>query len=77
MDRNLRNVWKIPTHGYPGAHFATFPPALAKRCILAGTSAAGVCEGCGAPWVRQVEMKPAPVRSYQDFDGESNGTSRP
>ena len=53
---NLRNVWKIPTHGYPGAHFATFPPALAKRCILAGTSAAGVCAGCGAPWVRQVEM---------------------
>ena len=53
---NLRNVWKIPTHGYPGAHFATFPPALAKRCILAGTSAHGVCEGCGAPWVRQVEM---------------------
>ena len=57
---NLRNVWKIPTHGYPGAHFATFPPALAKRCILAGTSAAGVCAGCGAPWVRQVEVPKAP-----------------
>ena len=51
---NLRNVWKIPTHSFSGAHFATFPPALAKRCILAGTSAAGVCAGCGAPWVRQV-----------------------
>ena len=59
---NLRNVWKIPTHGYPGAHFATFPPALAKRCILAGTSAAGVCEGCGAPWVRQVEKTGVPGR---------------
>ena len=34
------------------SHFATFPPALAKRCILAGTSAAGVCAGCGAPWAR-------------------------
>ena len=54
---NLRNVWKIATHSFPGAHFATFPPALAKRCILAGTSAAGVCAGCGAPWVRQVEKK--------------------
>ena len=53
---NLRNVWKIPTHSFPGAHFATFPPALAKRCILAGTSAAGVCAGCGAPWVRQVRL---------------------
>ena len=52
---NLRNVWKIPTQAFPGSHFATFPPALAKRCILAGTSAAGVCAGCGAPWVRQVE----------------------
>jgi DNA modification methylase len=35
--RNLRNVWTIPTHAYPAAHFATYPPQLAERCIRAGT----------------------------------------
>jgi hypothetical protein len=35
--RNLRNVWTIPTHAYSAAHFATYPPALAERCIRAGT----------------------------------------
>lgn len=34
--RNPRSVWTIPTHPFKGAHFATFPPALAERCITAG-----------------------------------------
>lgn len=34
---NARNVWTIPTQGYQGAHFATMAPALAERCIKAGT----------------------------------------
>lgn len=34
--RNLRNVWSIPTAPFPDAHFATFPPELAERCIKAG-----------------------------------------
>jgi site-specific DNA-methyltransferase (cytosine-N4-specific) len=34
--RNPGDVWTISTIGYPGAHFATMPPALAERCILAG-----------------------------------------
>jgi len=34
--RNRRSVWTIPTAPYPGAHFATFPPALVEPCILAG-----------------------------------------
>ena len=50
---NLRNVWTIPTHGFPDAHFATFPPALVEIPIKAGTSARGVCATCGAPWVRE------------------------
>jgi DNA modification methylase len=41
--RNLRSVWTIPTQPYPEVHFATFPEELAKRCILAGTSAWGAC----------------------------------
>jgi DNA modification methylase len=34
---NARTVWMIPTQGYREAHFATMPPELARRCILAGT----------------------------------------
>lgn len=35
--RNPRSVWQIPIHGFKGAHFATFPPKLAERCITAGS----------------------------------------
>ncbi len=35
--RNARNVWTIATQPYSGAHFATMPPALAERCIKAGS----------------------------------------
>lgn len=35
--RNKRDVWTFPTNPYPGAHFATFPPALIEPCILAGS----------------------------------------
>jgi DNA modification methylase len=34
---NARSVWTINTRGYKGAHFATFPEELPRRCILAGT----------------------------------------
>ena len=53
--RNVRNVWTIATAPYSEAHFATFPPALAERCIRAGTSERGCCAACGAPWARVVE----------------------
>ena len=36
--RNTRSVWTIPTHPFPGAHFAVMPPALADRCIRAGSA---------------------------------------
>lgn len=35
--RNARTVWTIPSAKFKEAHFATFPPALAERCILAGS----------------------------------------
>jgi DNA modification methylase len=35
--RNRRSVWTVATQPYSGAHFATFPPALIKPCILAGS----------------------------------------
>lgn len=37
LTRNLRNVWTFATQPYTGAHFATFPEELPRRCIMAGT----------------------------------------
>lgn len=42
--RRKRTVWSIATKGYTsanGEHYATFPPQLAKNCILAGCKAGG------------------------------------
>jgi len=50
--RNLRSVWTINPQNYKGAHYAVFPEALVRPCILAGTSEAGVCPECGMPWKR-------------------------
>jgi len=50
-ERNARTVWTFPTSAYKGAHYATFPPALAERCILAGCPKE-VCAKCGAPRTR-------------------------
>ena len=48
-DRSLRNyepapieVWPMATRPFKDAHFATFPPELAERCIKAGCPAGGV-----------------------------------
>lgn len=35
--RNARNVWNIATQPFSEAHFATFPPEIPRRCILAGS----------------------------------------
>mgnify|MGYP003653085795 CR=1 FL=1 len=35
--RNARTVWTITPKPYNDAHFATFPPELPRRCILAST----------------------------------------
>jgi DNA modification methylase len=65
--RNARSVWTICTQPYPGAHFATFPEALAERCILAGTSEKGCCPSCGAPWLRAIKKR----RSFASGSGRS------
>lgn len=46
-DRASRNVWSISPKAFKGAHFATFPPELAEKCIKAGTPKS-VCACCGA-----------------------------
>lgn len=35
--RNRRTVWQVNTECFPEAHFAVFPSALVRPCILAGT----------------------------------------
>ena len=72
---NLRNVWKIATHSFPGAHFATFPPKLVEPCIKAGTSQHGVCAECGAPWARVVEKPDMPhdATANTKYDDKSHG----
>ena len=40
--RNKRSVWSVGSSPYKGAHFATFPPALIRPCILAGAPPQGV-----------------------------------
>lgn len=40
--RNKRDVWRINTVPYRGAHFAAFPPKLAEICILAGCPENGI-----------------------------------
>ncbi len=58
--RNARDVWTIPTQSFPGAHFATFPEELVRRCVLASTSEKGACAECGAPLMRIIENPKIP-----------------
>lgn len=44
--RNARDVWTIATAPFAEAHFATFPPELAERCIKAGCPQF-TCSECG------------------------------
>jgi DNA modification methylase len=52
--RNARTVWRIASEPFSGSHFATFPPALVRRCLLAGAPSQ-VCRQCGAPYQRPRE----------------------
>lgn len=72
-NRNKRSVWTVATAPYSEAHFATFPPDLIKPCILAGTSARGVCPACGAPWERIIELG-EPLEEWKKASGaDANG----
>ncbi|MGI9507295.1 MAG: DNA methyltransferase, partial [Geminicoccaceae bacterium] len=72
--RSLRNyepvpleLWEIATAPFPEAHFATFPPELARCCILAGTSEKGCCAACGAPWAHEIERT---ATAYNEKEGQ-------
>ncbi len=62
LGKNPGDVWQVPTGSYRGAHFATFPPDLLTRPILA-TCPQHVCVRCGEPWKRS-------SRPVQFVDGQ-------
>ena len=39
---NRRSVWTVTPKPYKGAHFATYPPALGRPCVLAGSPVGGL-----------------------------------
>lgn len=41
MPDDKRSVWTIATQPTPDAHFATFPEALVRPCVLAGCPRGG------------------------------------
>jgi site-specific DNA-methyltransferase (cytosine-N4-specific) len=36
-EKNRRTVWNINTEPYPGSHFAVYPKALVRLCVVAGS----------------------------------------
>jgi DNA modification methylase len=56
----------VTLKAYKGAHFAVMPKRLIEPCILAGTSAKGVCPACGEPWVRLVKSERKATRPGKD-----------
>ena len=56
--RNARSVWTIPTEPFRGAHFATFPQNLVRRCVLAGSRPGDIVLDpfAGSGTVRQVAI---------------------
>jgi len=52
----MRWVRTPVTRGYRGAHFATFPPQLLRRPLLA-TCPEAICVRCQQPWRRQVSVR--------------------
>ena len=58
LGKNPGDVWRVPTAGFRGEHFATFPTRLIERPILAGCPER-VCTACGHPW-RQSDGELAP-----------------
>jgi site-specific DNA-methyltransferase (adenine-specific) len=52
LGKNPGDVWSIPASNFRGQHFATFPPSLVVRPLLASCPER-VCARCGRPWCRE------------------------
>lgn len=61
LGKNPGDCWSIPTHPFPDAHFAVYPPDLIVKPIRAGCPPK-VCVECGKPWERIVERNELSAR---------------
>lgn len=61
-ERAVRSIWRISTQPTPEAHFATWPEALVRPMVKAGSSEKGCCPECGAPYLRVVQKERVPTR---------------
>lgn len=68
---NPPDWWNIPTHGYKGSHYATFPPALVVKPVEA-MCPRQVCTVCGQPSTRIVEVDGLAGRDILAMDGEND-----
>lgn len=50
--KNPGDVFEIPTHPFPEAHFAVYPPELCEKPIKA-TAPLVVCADCGTPYEKE------------------------
>ncbi|MGB3362910.1 MAG: site-specific DNA-methyltransferase [Rhodococcus qingshengii] len=75
LGKSPGDVWELPTANYRGAHFATFPAALAERAILAGCPER-VCTTCEVPWRRDLidnggrNLRTGPLKPHCDCAGQ-------
>lgn len=53
LGKNPGDVWNISVSRFRGAHFATYPEALARRVIIAGSPRMR-CTICRKPWTRRL-----------------------
>jgi len=51
LGKNPGDLWRLPAANFKGRHFATFPPVLVRRALLAGCPER-TCVSCGEPWTR-------------------------
>jgi DNA modification methylase len=65
------SIVDVPTKGWPGSHFAVFPPALARTIILAGSSDIA-CPMCGAAWLPRKEKTGEFQRRYGTGNAEGS-----
>jgi DNA modification methylase len=72
LGTNPGDVWRIPTKGFQGPHFATFPPELVRRPLLA-TCPEAICTSCGVPWKRAVRTWKVPLGDGSSRRHEDDG----
>ena len=69
---NKKSVWTVPTNGFGGAHYATYPEDLIKPCILAGCPREGIVLdpffGAGTTCVAAKEMNRRYIGIEMDAD---------